>query len=221
MSFLDHHTGFVNATSPEFVEKKINFLLGCLDRGWWIFQLRDILFTHNFPPACSCAKGEACRTIGKHPLGLWTDPPRPDLPRTRKWVQHWVTHKPTRGWGVHLGLSGLWAIDIDTKLDGYAELAIIQSRNLLPALVKHVLTPSGGCHMYFKMPPGENHPRKGLLSADGVSRFCGWTPAPGVDVWAGQHYLVLPYSPHRCGKFYEKGTEPMPGESAEERVFPL
>src|SRR5580692_6432353 len=69
-----------------------------------ILPLRPIVRTPSDTPACTCRKGEACKSIGKHPAVYWGG-----LKPAEK-----ITGRPGCGYGIATGRrSGLFTIDLD------------------------------------------------------------------------------------------------------------
>jgi hypothetical protein len=101
-----------------------------------------------------------------------------------QWMR-WRAENPGCNFGVECGPSGLIVIDIDV-LDGVLQReafaawwrANVGDEPRQPT----VRTPSGGLHIYFRLPASENR-------AWGQPKLC-----PGVDVRAGNGYVVAPFS---------------------------
>lgn len=192
---------------------KLLFLLDCLARGWHIFRMRPIVQLADGRPACTCKDGPTCDVIGKHPAVLWTKPIDPKWKGAVNYVTAWLAAKPDAGWGIHLGLSGLVAVDIDPKNGGLASLDQWRQRGLLADMQPTVFTGSGGFHFFFQAPQGAD-PIKGWRGPNGEFST-SFKPAPGIDVFAGQHLLVLPFSPHKSGRTYQPAPTILPGSCPE------
>ena len=131
--------------------------------------------------SCSCTKGSACESRGKHPRtkhGL--NDATTDAATIRAWWEKW----PDANIGVNMGVSGLAAADVDVR----GEKAGLQTWETVKAehgsIVENtaiVITPTDGMHAWFEAGPysiasGEN--------ALGMH----------VDVKAEGGYLVAPPS---------------------------
>ena len=176
---------------------KLAFLLSCARSSYHIFPLHRILRGADGAPVCSCGGRSSCTGIGKHPQGRWSIPLDPAQPRTEAVLAFHVDKWPDRGFGVHLGLSNRVCVDVDPRNGGLASLDVMRSRGLLVGVKPHVVTGSGGFHFYFLAPANVDQ-RTGWRGPNGVSR-CSVSPLPGIDLLAGQHFMVLPFSPHRGG----------------------
>ncbi len=113
-----------------------------------------------------------------------------DHDERRDWVQD-----PNVFWsGLAVVTTGLVVIDVDIKNGGSAEdLPDIANLDRAP----QIITPSGGQHYYFTLPPGP----------DANSRI-GWLP--GVDLKAGSRSLVyIPPTPGYVGTFPSRDIMPL------------
>ena len=184
---------------------KLPFLLGCPARQWWIFRMRAIVVLPDGRKACTCPAGAACPVIGKHPAQQWTKPIDPNWKGAQDYVRNWFSADPEAGWGIHLGLSRLVAVDIDPKNGGLSSLDKWRERGLLAGVEPTVFTGSGGFHFFFQAPDNCD-PIKGWRGPNG-EYSTSFKPAPGIDFFAGQHLLVLPFSPHKSGCNYSASRE--------------
>lgn len=152
--------------------------------GWKIFPLHSI----GADGKCTCGRGDACTSPGKHPrtahglLDATDDPTQ---------VQQWaVQYGGACNWGLATGeTSGVIVIDIDTKHgDGYASLRSWEERNEAqsPTLVAN--TGSGGEHRYYAWPGRHVKTRVNWLAS--------------VDVRGDGGYVVLPPGRHLSGGVY-------------------
>lgn len=152
-----------------------------------IFPLHGIVHVEGVP-TCTCKRPD-CRSVGKHPL-----------------VAGWRTYDentrgPSGGYGIQTGkFNGIFVVDLDVKpdRDGVAALLALAAGRPIPDTLS-VLTPSGGVHLYFRLPTNTHVP-----TAHGVL-------APGVDVKGEGGFVVGPGSPHRLGGVYREE----PGELAD------
>ena len=190
---------------PRFFEisEKIEYLLSLVDLGYWIFPLHDMTWVDG-KPRCTCHLGERCPGPGKHPDGKWSQPLDPALSWTKEYIRNIVALWPDRGWGLHAGRSSLCVLDVDPRHGGnetLAELVRVWQISLDEPTTK---TGGGGSHRFY--------------SADSlVDQIKGWplpsgkrstniALGPGVEFFSGQHYVVLPYSPHASGGWYAPGS---------------
>jgi hypothetical protein len=122
------------------------------------------------------------------------------------WLHYEGNEKgPGGGFGVRTGrTSGVFVLDLDLKdgKNGYASLLALAQGNDTPAdLIPNttaVETPTGGIHLYFRLPPGvfvKNS--RGLLGE-------------GIDVRGEGGFVVGPGSPHKNGGTYRVFDEEAP-----------
>lgn len=116
-------------------------------------------------------------------------------------VREWWTRSPESGIGLYLAKSGLIAVDVDPRHNGYDTLATVTAEHgPLDSLIVS-RTGSGGDHRLFAAP-------EGLRSAPGRVGPKGG----GIDLkWQG--YIVLPPSKHPDGPHYwwEDKSDPYNG----------
>jgi predicted P-loop ATPase len=99
---------------------------------------------------------------------------------------------PAGGYGIPTGsINGFFVVDVDMKegKDGGTTLVALAAGRVLPE-TKTVLTPTGGAHLYFRLPPGVYVPNRQALG-------------PGLDVRGEGGYVVGPDSKHKNGGTYE------------------
>jgi len=145
--------------------------------------------THdNGKPVCSCPKGPACPSPGKHPrLSSWQDQASSDDVDVRHWWSLW----PDANVGLALGGVRRWlALDIDADKGGFESLAALEATHgaLPPTLTSR--TGSGGRHFIFAVPadlelPGNRQAMR-----------------PGIDVRCTGGQIVAPPSLHASGRRY-------------------
>lgn len=147
-----------------------------------VFPLHDVLPG----PACTCSLGAACKSVGKHPMVRW-----------RSYDEN--TRGPGGGYGVQTGqFNGVLVVDLDVKSgkDGVAALLALAAGRPVPDTLS-VLTPSGGVHLYFRLPPDAHVPTSHSVLG------------PGIDVQGEGSYVVGPGSPHRSGGVYQEVSAPL------------
>lgn len=147
-----------------------------------IFPLHGILPG----PACACKLGAACKNIGKHPMVPW-----------RNYDEN--SRGPNGGYGIQTGrFNGIFVVDLDVKPDknGVDAFVALAAGRPIPNTLG-VLTPSGGVHLYFRLPPNVYVPKTiGVL-------------APGIDIMGEGGFVVGPGSPHRLGGVYQEQPAPL------------
>ena len=138
---------------------------------------------------CSCHKGDACPSPGKHPL---TPHGLRDASSKRAVIKRWWRDNPDAGIGIAVGpKSGLIAIDIDPRNGGTTTLQKKEKElGKLPDTVT-TLTGGGGRHLIFKHP---SFP----VRKDSHGKLLG----PGIDVLAKGSIMIVPPSRHISGKRY-------------------
>src|ERR1019366_8831985 len=158
-------------------------LSGIVSPSLRVFPLHGILYDPVL--ACTCSLGAACKDVGKHPAVKW-----------RAYDEN--TKGTGGGFGIQTGhFNGIFVVDLDMApgKDGVAALLELAAGRPIPD-TSSVLTPSGGVHLYFRLPPDVYVPcsRSAL--------------APGVDVRGEGGFVVGPGSPHKTGGIYQD----VPGE---------
>jgi predicted P-loop ATPase len=155
------------------------------DASLRIFPLHGIFYDQGVP-ACTCKHGTACKSIGKHPMVRW-----------RSYDEN--TKGPSGGYGIQTGrFNGIFVVDLDVgpDKDGVAALLALAAGRPIPD-TSSVLTPSGGAHLYFRLPPGVHVPTSHSVLA------------PGVDIKSEGGFVVGPGSPHRNGGTYQEQPGPL------------
>jgi len=162
-------------------------------RGWAVFPLHHPVEGG----ACSCSRGKACRSIGKHPR---TRQGLKDATTAEQQVRAWWHRWPQANVGLAMGrVSGLVAIDVDPRSGGDASLAeLFDEHGTFPATLE-ALTGGGGFHFLFA------HPGVSFKNSSSVL-------GEGLDIKTDGGYIVAAPSLHASGKRYEwRGTtEPSP-----------
>lgn len=187
------------------LEVHSNFLEKCISNwGWRIFPLRKIKRNYdNSIVWCDCHLGRKCETCGKHPLIRWAHLEEyPTVESMKRLLALGYT-----GWGVHLGWSGLVVLDCDPR--NGADIAQIMrewSDQNDEMTTMATLTGSGGLHIFLRSNKSI-HPLEGFTSP-GCRTTTKIEVNPGVELLAGQHFVVLPCSHHKSGLLYfASGTE--------------
>lgn len=148
-----------------------------------IFPLHGITYD---PLRCTCSLGAACKSIGKHPMVRW-----------RNFDEN--LKGPSGGYGIQTGqFNKIFVVDLDVGegKDGVAALLALAAGRPIPDTLS-VLTPSGGVHLYFRLPPGVHVPTShGVLG-------------PGIDIKGEGGFVVGPGSPHRTGGVYQEQLAPL------------
>jgi len=113
-------------------------------RGWHVIALHHLADAG----ACTCQRGTACRSAGKHPLETsWQEGHRPS-------AADLVTlfAEDDCNIGIATGASsGIWVLDVDPDHGGNETLAaLLQEHGDLPPTYT-VTTGSGGTHYYFAL----------------------------------------------------------------------
>jgi hypothetical protein len=98
-------------------------------------------------------------------------------------VEAWWTDRPTANVAIHPGSAGMLVIDIDVggEGDGYDTLNILEREHGELPDTRAAVTPSGGGHLYFRVPRNET--------------FGNAKPgAGGIDIRCSAGYVVAPPS---------------------------
>lgn len=151
--------------------------------GWHIFPCHSIV-----RGKCSCTKGIACTSPGKHPrTHNGVKDATTDLETIRNWQQRW----PDANWALACGrVSNVIVIDIDPRNGGYASIDEYEEQlsDPLPT-TRRSSTGSGGKHLFFTYPTEQS-----------VGNRTNWLK--GVDVKSDGGYVILPEANHISGGVY-------------------
>ncbi|MEO3744937.1 bifunctional DNA primase/polymerase [Plantactinospora sp. B5E13] len=171
------------------------------DQGWPVFMLARSKRPVANCPACRDADDShdpaACDCLTCHGFyAATTDPDR---------IAAIVAAVPGGQLALRAGSpSGLVVVDIDPRHGGDESMTALIRAGLLPPTA-HVVTGSGGRHLYYR------HPGRPVLSRPMPGR-------PGIDIKADGGYVVLPPSVHpSTGRPYRW----VPGRRVEEMPPPL
>jgi hypothetical protein len=165
-------------------------------RGWCVLPLHTVI-----NGVCSCWRGAACRSAGKHPIfdtGEDHAAATTDLDLIREWWARWRDANV----GIVTGAaSGLVVLDVDVAKGGFGSLAAMFPKG--PPRTLSVETGSGGLHRYHVHPGGR------------VPCHVGFRP--GLDLRGDGGLVVAPPSRHKSGGPYlfitaSRPIAPMPPE---------
>lgn len=104
-------------------------------------------------------------------------------------IKAWWASWPNANVGIHC--DGLVVIDVDPKSGGNESLVALEQEIQLEATYE-VATPSGGTHIYYRLPPGATV-RNGVsvLGAGlDIRTTAGYVVAAGSSIAAGEYYVV-------------------------------
>lgn len=154
---------------------------------------------------CSCNKGRACRSVGKHPrIKSWTEHASGDEAQVRGWWRRW----PDANIGVVTGArSGIVVLDLDGPEGIEAAKRMAAPHGGLPRTLA-VRTGGGGFHCLFRWDDARPLGNRVAL-------------VPKVDFRGEGGCVIAALSLHRSGRRYawvppEGGTEP-----SVEQILPL
>lgn len=149
--------------------------------GWHVIPLETIN-----DRGCSCWRGNACRSAGKHPLfetGEKHAAATIDCGVIRGWWKRW----PDANVGIVTGAaSGLVVLDVDPAKGGNESLMTLFPKGASSTL--SVVTGSGGLHLYYQYP------------GDPVPCRVGFRL--GLDLRGDGGLVVAPPSRHKSGGVY-------------------
>jgi len=147
--------------------------------GWEVFPAHTMRNGH-----CSC--GKFCKSPGKHPM---TRNGLKDATTDNKTIIKWWKITPDANIAIRTGKeSGLIALDIDTKSNGFDSLDTLENTfSELPDTLTSV-TGSNGNHICFSHPGGKVKTRSNILD--------------GIDFRGDGGYIIAPPSLHNSGKAY-------------------
>jgi hypothetical protein len=152
-------------------------------RGWPVFPCHSIRRGQ-----CTCSKGIACQSPGKHPLtqhGLNDASASPDT------IRAWQARFPFANWAVVTGrANGVVVIDIDPRHGGYTSIQEYEENRPdgpLPETLR-ASTGGGGRHLFYLYPPDAT------IKGDNRGKWLR-----GVDVKSDGGYVILPPGEHFSG----------------------
>lgn len=155
--------------------------------NWPVFPVQGIL-----NGGCTCGN-PGCARPGKHPIGKLAPHGLQNATRDPEIVTNWWRLAPHANIGIPTGaLSGLVALDVDTRKYGDDSLfELTQRYGALPFTVM-ALTGGGGFHYLFA------HPGSYLKIRNSVENL-----GSGLDVRGDGGYIIVPPSSHASGRRYE------------------
>ncbi len=145
---------------------------------WSVFPVH-----HPLGQGCSCGQGD-CTNVGKHPRTYHgVKDASTDLTVIRNWWHKW----PDSNIGLHVGQSGLVVIDIDPRHGGRLDQLPLAAEDLITPMAK---TGGDGWHLIYRAPIGFEISNSGKDLPE------------GIDVRAGNGYIIAPPSLHQSGQRY-------------------
>ena len=171
--------GFANQKAA-IPNSNLEYALYYSGLGWEVFPAHTIRDGH-----CSC--GKICNSPGKHPM---TRKGLKDATTDRSQILKWWNKTPDANIAIRTGKeSGLIALDIDTKSNGFDSLETLENTfDKLPSTLTSI-TGSKGKHICFKHPGGKIKTRAKMLD--------------GIDFRADGGYIIAPPSSHISGNAYK------------------
>jgi hypothetical protein len=131
---------------------------------------------------CGCKDGEACESVGKHPLVRWADKATIDPGQIASW---WGSWKPDANIGVPTGQrSGLVVVDIDRQHDGHATRKTLEAAGQVFPATLAARTRNGGWHFVYAAPEGVRVPNT-------TAALAGVGDTPGIDVRGDGGYIIV------------------------------
>jgi putative DNA primase/helicase len=155
---------------------------------------------------CTCSKGAACRSAGKHPVyagwqaeNISWRPPTKDA---------WRHNKKTLNFGVRMGnspKSAEWiAIDVDGAKGAESMHALEATHGGLPPTLTQ-RTGSGGLHLIFRWADDADDSRAWRMPTTSASVI-----GPGIDIRGNGGQIVAAPSVHQSGTSYRIITDMPP-----------
>ena len=138
---------------------------------------------------CTCVKGEACSSAGKHPrISDWQNQATTNEATIRRWWKMW----PDANIGIVAGKSSLIVLDVDARHGGEDSLdELIAEHGALPK-TREQITGGDGRHILFTHPGGHIQNRQDQSAL-----------APGIDIKADGGFFVAAPSLHISGNRYQ------------------
>lgn len=167
--------------TPTSVSAPLAAAIGYAARGISVIPLHTPTVS-----GCSCAKGPACLSPGKHPRIAWQ--PYQEHRAAPEEIRAWWVRWPEANVGIVTGMiSRLCVVDIDYRNGGFETLVELDHHGAaMPDDNPVVVTGSEGLHHYF------------LLDAPLPKS----APFEGIDIQADGALVVAPPSLHASGRRY-------------------
>ena len=138
-------------------------------------------------PCCTCHKGFACESPGKHPVEKGWQASATKDPEEAKQL---FSKYPGANIGIAMGAaSGCFGLDVDPRHGGHYSLEGLEAQHGPVPESLSAQTGGGGFHHYFKLPLG-------LVIKNKVAI------APGLDIRSTGGLFVAPPSRHTSGNGY-------------------
>jgi hypothetical protein len=183
---VDRGVSYSNEGYPE-PETPLDAALTYGAMGWSVVPMNYPVESRSGVVGCSCYRGAACRSIGKHPWVRWK---QTGGCTNAAVISSWWDWHPVSGVGICTGArSDFWVLDIDPDHNGNETIAQLEHRyGPLPETLR-ARTGGGGWHLVFKYPPGGARQTAGKIG-------------PGVDTRSDGGLIVAAPSQHRSGWLY-------------------
>lgn len=154
-------------------------------RGWVVLPLHGI--RANGAPCCTCRKGPACKSAGKHPRLERTGPGHSAASSDPAQIEAWWRQWPQANVGIVTGrLSGIAVVDLDGVAGVALLAAAVAAHEPLPRTLQAVSGRlGGGLHLYY--------------AADAETPEIA---ADGCDLRGDGGLIVAPPSWHVSGRQY-------------------
>lgn len=157
--------------------------------GWSVVPLHSAA-----AGVCSCSKGSACKSAGKHPrFREWQNEASSDPAVIADWKERF----PGANVGVATGdMSGFFVLDVDPDKDGPATLAALIAKHGELPVTPQQLTGSGGSHYLFELPDFEVTNSAGKLGPGLDTRGDGGqiVVAPSRSAKGDYRWIVEPWN---------------------------
>lgn len=146
--------------------------------------------------ACSCPRGRACGSPGKHPgLKDWQSDATTDAATVRRWWERW----PDANIGLATGGAlRLVVVDVDGDAGRTAWSELEAEHGPAPTLRASTGRPGGGEHRYYRL--------RAEHDASAIKNRVKF--APGLDIRAEGGLVVAPPSLHGSGAVYTWSEQP-------------
>ena len=163
--------------TSEKIQEKISYLHGLIDQGYWIFPLHGLSFVDG-KPVCGCDEGVNCCARASMLRASGPSRSTPPTPNRGEQSSGGARQWPDRGWGLHVGLSGLAVLDVDPRNGGNSSLDKLLQDLDLQFGRPHVKTGGEGFHFYFRA-----RPKRTVCTAIGVRTVTRGARSSWEMVW--------------------------------------